>query len=151
MRRILLAIDGSEHSDRAAELAGELSAAFGARVNVMHVVPEMDVLPARLHAYTHDFTQLERAYIVRRDLLETAGKEMVSAAAEAVRQRGGEVSSEDVMFGRPDHMIASKADQADVDFIVMGRRGLGEVKTLFMGSVSTKVGQLSDRTLITAA
>lgn len=150
MKRILLAVDGSEHSDRAADLAGELSAGLGAEVDVLHVVPETDLLPARLHAYAHDYTQLEQAYVTRRRLLEKAGNEIVAAAADAVRGAGGKVGAEEVIYGRADQTIASKADNTEADFIVMGRRGLGEVKGLFMGSVSTRVGQLSDRTLITA-
>ena len=43
---IVLAVDGSEHSDRAAAFAGQLSAWSGEVVDIVHVVHEPDVIPA---------------------------------------------------------------------------------------------------------
>ena len=149
MRRILLAVDGSDHSSRAAELAAELSSCFGAEVDIVHIVPERDLIPVHLHPFVHDFSQLEHTYVVRRDVLEETGRRIVGGAANTVRDAGGTVGVEEVIRGRPDQEIAQMADRIDADAIVMGRRGLGEVKGLFMGSVSTRVGQLSERTLIT--
>lgn len=45
--------------------------------------------------------------------------------------------------------IVRYAESQDADCIVMGRRGLGDVGGLFMGSVSHKVGHLTERTLVT--
>lgn len=149
MERILLAVDGSDHSNRAAEMAARLSSCFGAEVDIIHVVPERDLVPVHLHPFVHDFSQLEHSYVARRSALEDAGRRIVSDAAAVIRERGGVVRAEELAFGRPDLEIATMAERVSADAIVMGRRGLGEVKGLFMGSVSTRVGQLSDRTLIT--
>lgn len=40
MNRILLAVDGSDHSERAARVAGELSGGLGLPVDVVNVVSE---------------------------------------------------------------------------------------------------------------
>ncbi len=149
MRKILLAVDGSDHANRATELAGELSAGLDAIVDIVHVVPDRDLVPVHVHPFVANYTQLEETYNTRRNLLEESGHRMVFEAAETIRESGGQVGSEEILFGRPDQEIASKADRSEVDFIVMGRRGLGEVKGLFMGSVSTRVGQLSEKTLVT--
>lgn len=149
MRKILLAVDGSDHANRAVEMAGELSACFKAEIDIVHVVPERDLLPVHLHPFIHDYSQLEATYVTRRNLLEETGKRIVGEAAEAIRDAGGTVGLEEILFGRPDQEIATMADRVEADAIVMGRRGLGEVKGLFMGSVSSRVGQLSEKTLIT--
>lgn len=149
MRRILLAVDGSEHSNRAVDMAAQLSSCMGVPVDVVHVVPERDLIPMHLHPFVHDMSQLEYSYVARRDTLEEAGRRIVEAAADVVREGDGEVGAEVILHGRPDVQISEMADRVEADAIVMGRRGLGEVKGLFMGSVSTRIGQLSEKTLIT--
>ncbi len=149
MRRMLLAVDGSEHSTRAAEMASRLSSCLKVPVDITHVVPERDLIPMHVHPFAHDTSKLEQSYATRRDLLEEAGRRIVEAAADVVRDGGGEVGAEVIQYGRPDLQIAEMADRVEADVIVMGRRGLGEVKGLFLGSVSTRVGQLSEKTLIT--
>lgn len=144
MKRILLAVDGSDHSLRAARMAGELSKSFGAVVDVLNVVPE-----ARLAAPIAEYSDLESVFITQRDLLKSAGSEIIGRASSEVVEAGGSVDKTDVEIGSPARTITEYADAWDVDCIVMGRRGLGDIKGLLMGSVSHRVGQLSDRTLVT--
>lgn len=146
MESMLLAVDGSEHSDRAARLAAELSRAFGAYVDVIHVVQERVVLPA---GAIHEYARLENLYLTEKDALESVGRGVEEEAARIVREGGGKIRHERVVVGIPAYEIVAAAKQHDVDCIVMGRRGLGDMKGLFLGSVSHKIAHLSDKTLIT--
>lgn len=146
MEKILLAVDGSDHSMRAAAMAGELSRHFDAPVTVINVVPEARMaMPAEIQEYA----QLEHVYLTQRDLMRSAGADIVARAASKVAEAGGQVGAQDVEIGSPAPSIAARADAMGADCIVMGRRGLGDIKGLFMGSVSNRVGQLSDKTLVT--
>jgi nucleotide-binding universal stress UspA family protein len=149
MEKILLAVDGSDHATRAARVAGEFSACFETTVDVINVVPERDLVIPDLESYANEHGQLERIYVTRRDILESMGRDVIAAAAHEVREAGGDLGEVRVMIGRPAPEIASYADEIEADFIIMGRRGLGDVKGMLMGSVSHRVGQLSGRTLIT--
>ncbi|MEA1903601.1 MAG: universal stress protein [Actinomycetota bacterium] len=146
MDRILLAVDGSEHSIRAATLAGELSFRFGAPVDVINVVPDgTPIVPGAVHEYA----QLQRVSLTQRDLLESLGGEIVAVASHKVKEAGGDVGKLEVRLGTPPYSIVAFAEDAGSDCIVMGRRGMGDLKGLLMGSVSHRVGHLTDKTLIT--
>jgi nucleotide-binding universal stress UspA family protein len=49
------------------------------------------------------------------------------------------VASIEVLHGNPVAMILQKADQLDVDVIVMGAHGKGAVEYAFLGSTAEKV------------
>lgn len=54
MEHLLVAVDGSEHSNRAVELAAELAECLEARVSILNVVPEKAaVIPGATHEYAH--------------------------------------------------------------------------------------------------
>ncbi|MGA7097226.1 MAG: universal stress protein, partial [Acidimicrobiia bacterium] len=82
-------------------------------------------------------------------VLESVGKTVEEGSARIVREGGGKIRHEGVVVGIPAYEIVAAAKKQDVDCIVMGRRGLGDIKGLFLGSVSHKVAHLSDKTLIT--
>lgn len=146
MKRILLAVDGSEHSYRAAAFAGELSFRFQSPVDVLNVVPEATpIVPGAVHEYA----RLEDANLTQRDLLKSVGTEVVAIATAKVKERGGDVGNQEIAIGSPAHHIASYAEGTGADCIVMGRRGLGDLKGLLMGSVSHRVGHLTNKTLVT--
>ncbi|HXV71449.1 MAG TPA: universal stress protein [Acidimicrobiia bacterium] len=145
MREILLATDGSKHSLRAAETAGVISSALRARVNVINVVSDARVTAGPIDEYA----RAEQIAITQRDLLQSLGAEFVNESADIVRKAGGVVGSTRVLIGSPAREIVGYANDNDVDCIVMGRRGLGDAAGLLMGSVSHKVGHLTERTLIT--
>lgn len=143
MERLLCATDGSDHAKRAARFAGELSYRFGVPADLLNVVPEdMPALPGV-------YAQLEHVYITKRELLQAAGDRIVAEAASIIEEIGGDVGRQEVLVGSPAHEIVEFAARAGTDCIVMGRRGLGDMKGLLMGSVSHRVGHLTDLTLIT--
>jgi nucleotide-binding universal stress UspA family protein len=146
MKKILLATDGSDHSARAAHTAGLLSSAIAIPVDVVNVVSDTALVTA---GPIHDYARTEQIAITQRELLESLGADFVNRSAEIVRKAGGEVEVTKVLIGSPAHEIVRYADDNDADCIVMGRRGLGNVTGLLMGSVSHKVGHLTGRTLIT--
>ncbi|MEX1280399.1 MAG: universal stress protein [Acidimicrobiia bacterium] len=146
MERILLAVDGSDHAQRAARVAGELSSGLGASVDVINVVPERRMMPGDAMV---ERGSLEHVYVNEREILRGAGRQVVDQAARIVRDAGGTVGDAAVLVGDAAHRIAEQAKASNVDCIVLGRRGLGDVGGLFMGSVSHKVGNLTDTTLVT--
>ena len=146
MNRILLAVDGSDHSERAARVAGELSAGLGLPVDVVNVVSESSWVNV---GSMQDYARAEKIAINQRELLQALGADLVVSAANRVRDAGGVVKRTDVLIGAPAQQIALYAEDEDIDIIVMGRRGLGDLGGMLMGSVSHKVGHLTPRTLVT--
>jgi nucleotide-binding universal stress UspA family protein len=97
----------------------------------------------------HEYSELEQVNLTQMGLMKSMGQEIISRARLHVQDAGGKVNALEVMIGSPPHGIVAFAEGVGADCIVMGRRGLGEIRGLFMGSVSHRVGQLTDRTLIT--
>ena len=146
MESILLAVDGSDGSARAAAVAGALSGALGAPVHVVHVVERRRLVPPTL---AEEYERIERVHIDTEDLLKAMGGKIVSTGAAHVRDEGGTVKEQWVVVGDPAREIVAYAEANDLDTIVMGRRGLGTARGLMLGSVTTRVGHLTDRTLVT--
>ncbi|MGD2059312.1 MAG: universal stress protein [Acidimicrobiia bacterium] len=146
MSRIVLATDGSEHALRAAETAGLLSRALDLPVDIINVVPEGTLTATQP---VHEYARIENVIITQRELLQGAGAEAVAKAAARVGEAGGSVEDTEVLIGSPARQIVDYANKVGAQCIVMGRRGLGEIGGLFMGSVSHKVGHLTAVTLVT--
>lgn len=148
MKRILLAVDGSDESERAAAMAGRLSAALDVPVDVLHVVERRRLVPPAL---VEEFERVERVRLDTEDLLRAMGGTLVEQAAKLVAEAGGTTDEQWVVIGHPATQIVEMADQPPETVIVMGRRGLGSATGLVRGSVTTSVGHLTDRTLVTVA
>ena len=146
MAKIVLATDGSEHALRAAEVAGELSRALDLPVDTINVVHEGTLSPVRP---VHEYARMENVIITQRELLQSIGSEAVAKAAARVAEAGGRVDETEVLIGTPAREIVDYAENVHARCIVMGRRGLGDIGGLFMGSISHKVGHLTDITLVT--
>lgn len=127
--RILLAVDGSEHSRRAVLVAGDLSRRYEGEVIVLH---------AREHEVTWGADiDVETAEEARR-LVDEVVRELKDAGTN-VR---GEVVR--VPLGQTPRAILDMAHEEDVGLIVMGTRGLSDWGRLLMGSVAHKVVHLAE-------
>jgi nucleotide-binding universal stress UspA family protein len=122
--KILVPVDGSEASDRAAHIAADLASRYGAEIIVLHVcereyVYGVDISPERLE-YANEL--VERHVRRMKDAGQSARGEIVSAS-----------------YGRTARGILDLANEERFDLIVMGARGLSAWSRMVVGSVAHKV------------
>lgn len=143
-QNILCAMDGSEHSLRAAEQASVLAARFGARLHFLTVTKEIKVNDEVQRYLRMEQLAGEPQYV----LDEYAAAIMKQARAVAAEAGVTEIETL-VRVGQPARTIVQVADRIAADTIVMGSRGLGDLEGLLLGSVSHKVASLAKCTCIT--
>ena len=125
---IIVPVDGSESSGRAAAFAAELARAIKCPVRLLHV-------------YAPTGNELVGMAQLPRERIESFSKESGRLAFEEAR---AEMNVDDievdelVVWGEPREEIIAAANATDA-MIVMGRRGLGKVKEMLLGSVSDAV------------
>ena len=137
MNKILVAVDGSPLSKKAAAEALELAKKFGAKmmlISVAEVEPEI--------TYTELGVTVPVEYINMRDSLvkikeESAGK-MLDAIIGSMDCTGVSIDKV-IKIGIPAHEIVEYTESEKVDLVVLGHRGLNPLKRLFVGSVAKRV------------
>jgi nucleotide-binding universal stress UspA family protein len=133
---ILLAVDGSPHAGRAAELATRLASDGGDEVVVLHVTETLPVRGGQAVELDQDRTGVHAANRCGKQL-ELAG---VPVKVELERAFPGEVAR---------HIVdAAREHQAGV--IVVGSHGRGDLTALLLGSVAHKVIHLANRPVLVA-
>lgn len=127
---VLVPVDGSANSLRALSVACRRARSHrGATVVALNVQPAMP--PSRINP-----REVIRAHHERMSA-EVFQKVAVVAKREKVQVQ------QEMLVGMPAQVIARQAIRRHAKEIVMGTRGLGGVKGLFMGSVAMKVVHLS--------
>jgi nucleotide-binding universal stress UspA family protein len=129
-QKILLAVDGSEHSEKAVPVAGDLGRRYRCEVVVLHV---------REHELTWgggdvDVETSEEAMDLVDGVVRRLKDEGTSERGEVVR----------VPLGQTSRAILDMCSDEGTDLIVMGTRGLSDWGRLLMGSVAHKVVHLAD-------
>jgi len=115
--RMLVAIDGSEHAEKALEYAVQIAKKHGAKITLLHV---------------------EEAKLLRLEpkAIEGIGECILLDVATKIKEVEFDKKLE---FGSPAETIIKVAKKEDYDLIVIGSRGLSSVKRFFLGSVSDDV------------
>lgn len=171
IKTILVPVDGSEHAGKAVEIAGDLAGKYDASITLLHVTlhgeapanlrrmaeiehlveaPEISS-PAALNIPAGTASAL-RENEERREshaVFEALGNGILRRAEQVGRDHGATRIKKLLVEGDPTDQIIKHAEQEDADLIVMGSRGLSEIKGLLMGSVSHKVASLARCTCIT--
>ena len=82
-------------------------------------------------------------------MIAALGDQIVSNAAKNAGKAGVTKVAQEVRLGDYANSILEVADQANADIIVMGRRGLSNLKGFVTGSVSHKVSQRAECSVLT--
>lgn len=134
MFRILVAVDGSESSDRAVAHLLKKLGWYKEQIEI-HLLNVQTALSSGVSR----FTSTEQLQGYHREQAESA-----LASARAILDAVKVPYVTHIGIGEPAHVIAHYANEKSIDQIVMGTRGLGTVAGLMMGSVTTKVLSLTD-------
>lgn len=138
MDRILVPVDGSENSIKAVEKAMEIGSLKKSHITILTVVN----------------SQRDNPYILEQDYsTDTSkrntenGKRVLKSALEMCESYDGEV---DTLLRNGDiaEVVIDTAEELDIDLIVMGRRGMSISARSLLGSVSNKVLNYSNRSVL---
>jgi len=133
-KKILVPIDGSPQSDKAAEEAVRLALASGSRFK-SRVYALMVLASVRAPSFT-DFFPTPLA-TERPDWEEQ--RKRIFYVVEKVAAEADVPLESLVVYGDAAEEILTFAEREEIDVIVIGSSGAGRVKRALLGSVSTKV------------
>ncbi len=123
---ILVAVDGSDYSEKAVQYGCAIGPPLGAEVILLHVVPRM------VSATPYHDTMSDQPFLA----LQKVGEDIL---ARAKKVAGSCQVTDLIDHGDPAARIIEIADEREADLIIMGSRGLSGIKRLFVGSISDKV------------
>jgi nucleotide-binding universal stress UspA family protein len=121
VKKILTAVDGSKHADKALEYAVQLAKNYSANLALVHVEEDK-------------FVRIGGPQVV--DCVGTVGECILK---DASRKAQGVSFDKILEYGSPAEVIIKVAKKADVDIIVVGSRGLSSVRRYLLGSVSDDI------------
>ncbi len=170
IKKILVPVDGSPQSVKAVELASDIASKYDAEVELLHVLLrghmpdglrkalEIEVgprgtegsdnlvnIPPAIMARVEDKANTQLSL----EALDVIAKHVLGRVATLCREKGVKRIIQTVEEGNPAQIILEIAERKSADMIVMGSRGLSDLKGLLLGSVSQKVSQLSKCTCVT--
>lgn len=128
MKKILVPVDGSKHSDKAIEKAKEFADVFGSTVVLLHV---NDFHQHRFNynaGVDENFAELFDQ--VSNNILESAKDKLASLGdrAETVKLEGSVANK-----------IIEYANTNDFDMVIIGSQGKGAIHNFLMGGVAHKI------------
>lgn len=168
---ILCSIDGSDHAEKALELAIDLASKYQAKLHLIHVLhrdanidqlqryAEIEGLAHRIQDENQRINSMDVGLALNSDsvfedpavsprLLMEIGEHILKSALEKAEDAGLTGVTHVLENGDPASQIVAKINSSDIDCVVMGSRGLSDWKGMLMGSVSHKVSNQANCTCI---
>ena len=133
--RIIVPVDGSDASKKAAEKAYTLANKTGLNVTLMHVV---QVPSSAIPTWSHP--KPEWTEVVKKE-----GEKILNEIKEAGEKKGVKIESK-LIEGIPDDEIIKEGKKEDL--IIMGSKGHSTVGRILIGSISEKVLHHADSTVM---
>ncbi len=133
--KILIGVDGSAPALAALKTACELAKACDASLYLAHIPhPETVAFATGAVAGYHMVTTMPDEKTV-----QAAAAKVIASATDVVTENGCTVADSFTERGDPGDEIIAIAKKIDADLIVTGRRGLGNIAGLILGSTSQRI------------
>lgn len=173
IKSVLVATDGSDHAKKAVTLGADIAAKYGARVDFIHVLlghagarqvrslVDVSRLPEEMRDELTRFEGMQRQADSSNpsvlsveipfpsEILVAVGDLLLEDAERTAAEAGVKTVDRIWRQGDPASAILAAAEERNSDLIVLGSRGLSDLKGLFVGSVSHKVSHLAKCTCVT--
>jgi nucleotide-binding universal stress UspA family protein len=134
--KILLATDGSEYSEGAANFLTGLNFASDDEITVLHALSWAPVLG-----------QWEYLYIDLKEIRYEIAPKIIDSVVNILKPVNAKITSL-LIDGYPDKAIIDTSADRDIDLVVMGARGLRGVGSIIVGSVTKAVAVKSSRPVL---
>lgn len=128
VKTILVAIDGSDYSEKGVRYACAMGPLLGAEIILLHVVPML------VSATPYHDTVSDQPFLA----LQKVGEDILAKAKKIATELNVDVTDL-ISHGDPAARIIDVASERDVDLIIVGSRGVSGIRRLFTGSISDKV------------
>ena len=170
IKNIVAAIDGSDHASNALSVAIDLASKYEARLTLVHVLTHdhpnqefarmaevenlLDPKQPNVTSKKDTFSAVARFIGSEKDdkearMIALLGEQIIKNASKDAKQAGVKNISSEIRIGDYANCILDVANKTEADIIVMGRRGLSNLKGFVTGSVSHKVSQRADCSVLT--
>lgn len=133
MKKILVPVDGSTASQKAAAKAIEIAKKFGASIMFITVILEPD-----LSKYNKFGVLIDPDMKKLKEKLKENEKKMLDSVIKGLDVTDVQIS-EKIIAGVAYEEILKEAEEGNYDMIVIGQRGFTKVKRFFLGSVAYRV------------
>jgi len=170
IKNIVLAIDGSIHARHAQTVAIDLASKYEAQLTLVHVLThdhpsnefarmaEVELRPGsgqpRVNDKKDTFSTVARFIGSENEdkqarVIALLGEQIIDNASASAHKAGVTNVATEILIGDYANNILEVAKNTDADIIVMGRRGLSNLKGFVTGSVSHKVSQRAECSVLT--
>jgi nucleotide-binding universal stress UspA family protein len=136
-KKILIATDGSKHSQSAARLGIELARVCNGSITAVNVIDSS--------MQTTIYPMGEAGLDIEADVIIAIKRELYKAGSTALTQvenlanDAGMTIEKRIIEGYPAEAILKLADEASMDIIVIGSIGKTDIEKILLGSVAEKV------------
>ncbi len=140
IKNILVAVDCSENSIRALDFALDLAEKYSAAVTILNVSesPAMGAVPLEPTTVSGDSMVL-----FAKDLRRLHEDILNKSIAHAKEVNPKVTVFSKLREGDPALEIVAEAKEAGFDIVVVGHRGEGRMREIFLGNISEKVSHLA--------
>ncbi len=134
--KILLATDGSFHSNNAAEQVAEFQKVWESKVVIFHSIMH-HMIP---RYYFHNKSVPVAAYREMKEVAREAGKNLLNKTKEIFDKAGLSVKTRLIEDEEPELYIRRIVEEENFDLVVLGCKGKhSKLKEILLGTVSTKI------------
>jgi len=170
IKNIVLAIDGSDPAKHAQDVAIDMASRYEASLTLVHVLTHdhpssefsrmaevenlLDSKRPKVRSKEDTYKSIARFLGSVNDekearIIVLIGEQLLKNASKSASQAGVENVTTEIRDGDFANCILEVAKKVDADIIVMGRRGLSNLKGFVTGSVSHKVSQRAECSVLT--